>query len=398
MVESQQFTLKDRMKFATKAIHCGFDSDPTTGALISPIYMTSTYMQEIPGVEREFSYTRANNPNFTFLEKQLAALEEAKYATVFSSGLGTLTALISTLSQGDHIVGLDGVYGGTYRLFRSVFSRFGIEYNTIPNPTPEKLAKALSTKPKWLFFETPTNPLLDVFDIEAMVNTAKRYGVSVIVDNTFATPYFQNPLKYGVDVVWHSTTKYISGHSDVVGGVALTNNEVMHEQMVFGRKAIGLNPSPFDCWLIARGAKTLALRMHQHEKNAIAIASFLEKHPKIKKVYFPGLPSHPSHAIAKKQMSGFGGMISAEFKLSLENTKRLLGSFKLFALAESLGGIESLVSHPATMTHASMPALERKRCGIDDGLVRFSVGIEDAQDLIADITQALDGVAIHSED
>lgn len=380
------------MKFATKAIHVGSEPDPLCGAIMPPIYMTTTYLQDAPGEEREFSYTRANNPNFVILEKLLASLEDAKHATVFSSGLGALTAMVSMLSQGDKVVGINGLYGGTYRLFHSVFSRFGIDFFSIPSPSPQHLDKALAMKPKWLFFETPTNPLLEVFDIAALAQAAKRHGVLTIVDNTFATPYLQNPLKLGADIVWHSTTKYIGGHSDVVGGTAITNSDAIKKELDFGRKAIGLNPSPFDTWLLTRGVKTLALRMQQHEKNAMQIAHFLKAHPKVKNVYYPGLESHPSHAIAKKQMAGFGGMISVEFNLSLESTKQLISSFKLISLAESLGGVESLVSHPATMTHASIPALERQRSGVTDGLVRFSVGIEDCQDLVDDLTAALAAV------
>lgn len=380
------------MKFATRAIHAGGEPDKETGAIMPPIYMTSTYIQEAPGENKGYDYTRAGNPNFTILEKSLAALEEAKYATVFSSGLGALTAMISTLSQGDSVVGVNGLYGGTYRLFNSVFSRFGIDFYTIPVPTPEALEKALSKNPKWLFFETPTNPLLEIFDIAALAKAAKKHGVMTIVDNTFATPYFQNPLKYGVDIVWHSTTKYAGGHSDIIGGVAMTNNEEIKKGLDFGRKALGLNPSPFDVWLITRSIKTLALRMEQHQKNAFAVARYLEAHPKVKKVYYPGLTNHPGHEIANKQMSGFGGMVSVEFNLSLEKTKKLISSFKLFALAESLGGVESLISHPATMTHASIPVVERRRSGITDGLVRISVGIEDSEDLIEDLTKALEAI------
>lgn len=378
------------MKFATKAIHIGYEPDPTTGSIMPPIYMTSTYVQESPGESKGYGYTRAHNPNFTILEKVLASLEDAKYATVFSSGLGALTALLSMLSKGDHIVGINGLYGGTYRLFNSVFKRFGIELHLINSPTQEALEKAFAIKPKWLFFETPTNPLLEVFDIAALAKFAKKHEVLTIVDNTFATPYIQNPLKLGVDVVWHSTTKYIGGHSDVIGGAVMTNSLPIKKELDFGRKAIGVNPSPFDVWLLTRGVKTLAVRMEQHQRNAEIIARFLESHPKVKKVYYPGLESHRSHAIAKKQMHGFGGVISVEFNLSLESTKRLISSFKLFSLAESLGGVESLVSHPASMTHASIPNEERRRSGIVDGLVRFSIGIEDSQDLLNDLSSALE--------
>lgn len=377
------------MKFITKAIHVGNEPDPATGAIMPPIYMTSTFVQEAPGETKGYDYTRAGNPNFTIFEKVMAALEEGKYATVFSSGLGCLTGLISMLSSGDKVVAVNGVYGGTYRLFTKVFSRYGIDFSLITDPSPDALEVVLANKPKWLFFETPTNPLLDVFDITLMAKLAKKHGVLTIVDNTFATPYFQNPLTLGADVVWHSTTKYVGGHSDVIGGVAVTNDEKIKHSLDFARMAMGLNPSPFDVWLQTRGIKTLALRMEQHQRNALAIAKFLEKHPKVKKVFYPGLESHPGHAIAKKQMKGFGGMVSVEFNLSMEETKKLIASFKLFSLAESLGGVESLVCHPALMTHASIPATDRHRCGIADGLVRFSVGIEDTQDLIDDLNHAL---------
>lgn len=380
------------MKFATKAIHAGAGPESTTGAVMPPIFMTSTYVQESPGETKGYDYTRAGNPNFTILEKTLAALEDAKYATVFSSGLGALTGLISTLSSGDQVIGFNGVYGGTYRLFNSIFKRYGIDFTSIAKPTPEALERAFKKKPKWLFFETPTNPLLEIFDIEALAKTAKKHGVLTIVDNTFATPYFQNPLNLGADAVFHSTTKYVGGHSDVIGGVAVTNDGKLKHALDFARMAIGLNPSPFDTWLLTRGIKTMAARMEQHQCNAFAIAHFLESHPKVKKVYYPGLESHPNHDIAKKQMSGFSGVISVEFNLSLEKTKQLISSFKLFSLAESLGGIESLVCHPTTMTHASIPEKERHACGITDGLVRLSIGIEDSQDLIDDLRIALNEI------
>lgn len=384
------------MKFATKTIHVGCGPDTTTGAIMPPIYMTSTYVQEAPGETKGYDYTRAGNPNFTILEKVLASLENASHATIFSSGLGALTGLISMLSQGDSVVAFDGVYGGTYRLFNAIFKRYGIEFCSINPSSIETVERALKKKPKWLFFETPTNPLLEVYDISAFVKMAKQHGVLTVVDNTFASPYFQNPLKYGVDLVWHSTTKYIGGHSDVVGGVVMTNSDSTKEALDFARKAMGLNPSPFDAWLLTRGVKTLALRMEQHQKNALAIVDFLKNHPKVKRVYYPGIDSHRNHAIAKKQMSGYAGVLSVEFNLSLESTKKLISSFKLFALAESLGGVESLVSYPATMTHASIPPEERQRIGLSDGLVRFSVGIEDSEDLIADISEALEACSLNS--
>lgn len=378
------------MKFATKAIHAGGVVDPLYGAIMPPIYMTSTYVQEAPGETKGYDYSRAGNPNFTFLEKTLAALEEAEYATVFSSGLGALTAMIATLSQGDMVVALESLYGGTYRLFDAVFKRFGIVFETVKFSSYAVLEHALSKKPKWLLFETPTNPLLEIFDIEACSKIAKRYGVLTVVDNTFGSPYCQNPLKWGADLVWHSTTKYIGGHSDVIGGVVMSNSVAMKEQLDFMRKSLGVNPSPFDAWLVLRGVKTLALRMQKHQDNAMAIAQFFKLHPRVSKVYYPGLPEHEGHSLAKKQMSGFGGMLSVEFNCSLEVAKRLVSSLSLFALAESLGGVESLVCHPATMTHASIPAEERAKIGLRDGLMRFSVGIEDCQDLINDLDQALE--------
>lgn len=377
------------MKFATKAIHAGYQPDGETGAIMPPIYMTSTYIQDYPGESRGgYEYTRAGNPNFTILEALLASLEEASYATIFSSGLGALTGLLSTLKAGDRVLGIDGLYGGTYRLFNSVFSRLGIHFSSVP-ANLEGLHDALACQPKWLIFETPTNPLLDVYDIAALSEAARRQQVLTLVDNTFASPFCQNPLKLGADAVWHSTTKYIGGHSDVIGGVIMTQNKELKDALDFARKALGLNPSPFDAWLTTRGIKTLALRMDRHQYNAGRIALFLHQHPLVKKVYYPGLKTHIGHKIASKQMRGCGGIVSAEFNLLLGDTKKLIASFKLFALAESLGGVESLVNHPATMTHASIPQQERLRQGLSDGLIRFSVGVEDVDDLIADLEGAL---------
>jgi cystathionine beta-lyase/cystathionine gamma-synthase len=379
------------MKIATKVIHVGNEPEQVTGAIMPPIYMTSTFVQDAPGEHSGFEYTRANNPNFVILEKLLASLENAEHATVFSSGLGALSAMITgLLTSGDHVVGVEGLYGGTYRLFNQVFNRFGIKFTNYRNlKSLNELERIFAQKPKWMLFETPTNPLLDVFDIAAMTQIAKKHGALSIVDNTFATPINQNPLDLGADVVWHSTTKYIGGHSDVIGGAIITNMAHVKERVDFARKASGFNPSPFDVWLVNRGVKTLAVRMKQHEINGMAVAKFLAKHPKVAKVYYPGLESHPTHAVAKKQMRGFGGMVSAEFKLPLDAAKKLISSFKLFSLAESLGGVESLVNHPATMTHASIPREERLSLGLSDGLVRFSVGIEDTGDLIADLDEAL---------
>lgn len=382
------------MKFSTKAIHEGQEPDSKTGAIMPPIYMSSTFVLPCPGESKGFEYTRANNPNFEILEKTLASLEEGKHAMVFSSGLGALTALIcGNLSSGDHIVGVNGLYGGTYRLLTKVFNRFGIKFTSHTSNSLRDLETILGTKPKWLLFETPTNPLLEILDIESLTSLARRYQVLSVVDNTFASPYNQNPLLLGADVVWHSTTKYIGGHSDVIGGALITNHDHIHEELKFTRKSIGVNPSPFDTWLVNRGVKTLAARMRIHEENAMAVARFLSTHPLVKKVYYPGLESHKNHLIAKKQMRGFGGMVSVEFKLSNEEVKKLVSSFKLFSLAESLGGVESLVNHPASMTHASIPYEERMKMGLSDGLMRLSVGVEDSQDLINDLHLALSIIA-----
>jgi cystathionine beta-lyase/cystathionine gamma-synthase len=379
------------MDFATKAVHEGYTPD-ATGAVMPPIYMTSTYQLDAPGITKEggYDYTRAGNPNFTILEKVMASLEEAKFATVFSSGLGALTGMLSMLSKGDKVVAINGLYGGTYRLFTQVFVHYGIELILIAADKLDTLEKQLSQpNVKWLLFETPTNPLLGVFDIQECAKIAKRHGILTVIDNTFATPFFQNPLKLGADIVWHSSTKYLGGHSDIIGGVAMTNDAEIAKKLLFSRKAMGLNPSPFDAWLVTRGIKTLALRMKKHQENALKIAQFFEKHPAVKKVYYPGLPSHSTHEIAKKQMSGYSGMVSVEFNLESDKIKALISSLKLFALAESLGGVESLVCHPATMTHATIPVAEREEMGITNGLVRFSIGIEDAQDLIDDVNVAL---------
>ena len=382
------------MKFATKAIHTGWQPDPQTGAVMPPIYMTSTFALDAPGQNRGFDYTRANNPNFVILEKALASLEDAAHATVFSSGMGALMGMISTLTYGDKVIALDGIYGGTYRLFKQVINKFGVELEILYSTSLSEIEQAFhEIKPKWILFETPTNPLLNIFDIEAITQLAKKHHILSIVDNTFASPYCQNPLNLGADVVWHSTTKYLGGHSDVIGGAVMTQDANFKKQLDFARKSLGSNPSPFDCWLITRGIKTLAVRMQQHEKNARRIADFLQNHSKVKHVYYPGLSTHPQFAVAKKQMRAFNGMLSAEFHLSLEQTLQLISSFKLITLAESLGGVESLVCHPVTMTHTVVPPEERKLIGLSDGLVRFSIGIEDVDDLIEDLESALNSIS-----
>lgn len=373
------------MKFSTHAIHSGQKPDPTTGAIIPPLYLTSTYVQETPGVYKGYDYTRAGNPNFTNLEETLAALEGGQLATIFSSGLGATTALGSILKSGDLVIAGNDLYGGTYRLFTTIFNNYGIRFKLINLSDDQELAVALAEKPRMLLVETPTNPLLKITDLRKVLGAAKQADVFTVVDNTFATPYFQKPLELGADAVLHSTTKYIGGHSDIIGGALISNSPEFKEKMDFARKAMGLNPSPFDAWLASRGLKTLAVRMEKHQSNAFAIARFLEAHLLVKKVYYPGLPSHDGHEIAASQMSGFGGVVSVEFNLSLEQMKQLISSFKVFSLAESLGGVESLVDHPASMTHASIPVEERIKIGLSDGLVRISVGIEDEEDLLEDL-------------
>ncbi len=373
------------MKFSTKAVHVGQEPDKETGAVIPPIFMTSTYKQEAPNEHKGYDYTRAGNPNFTNLESTISALENGKFATVFSSGLGAFTSILASLKNGDKVVAGNDIYGGTYRLLNKVFRNYGVELMSINTSDLSQVRKALSAKPKLILMESPTNPLLRISDIKEIAKIAKEFEVTSILDNTFATPYFQNPLDLGVDIVIHSTTKYIGGHSDVVGGTLITNDPKIDQTVKFNRMSLGLNPSPFDCWILSKGIKTLALRMERHAQNALKVARFLEAHKLVKKVYYPGLASHPQHELAKKQMRGFGGIVSVEFDLDLEKTKKLISGFKIFTLAESLGGVESLVDHPASMTHASIPREERIKGGLNDGLVRFSVGIEDAEDLIDDL-------------
>lgn len=375
------------MKFKTRAIHAGAEPDAETGAVMPPLYLTSTFQQDAPGQTRGYDYTRAGNPNFTRLECLLASLEGGKYATVFSSGLGALSAMAAMLKSGDKVIALKGLYGGTYRYFTKILRKQGIDFVVID---VDQLDQYLKEKPAWLLFETPTNPLLDIYDINELCAKAKDAGALTIVDNTFATPYFQNPLKLGADIVWHSTTKYIGGHSDVVGGALITNNQQLNEELAFNRMSIGVNPSPFDAWLTMRGIKTLALRMEQHQKNAMALTDFLAQHPLVKNIYYPGLATHSGNKLANRQMTGFSGMVSVELNLALEDTLQLINSFTLFTLAESLGGVESLINHPATMTHASIPGNRRVEMGISDSLIRFSVGIEDPEDLVNDVKEQLD--------
>ncbi|OGQ05780.1 MAG: cystathionine gamma-synthase [Deltaproteobacteria bacterium RIFCSPLOWO2_01_44_7] len=359
--------------FNTKAVHVGQKPEGLTGAVISPIYQTSTYAQEAPGKHKGFDYTRADNPNYRNLEAAIAALEEGAYATVFSSGIGAELAVLNLLKAGDHVVAGDDLYGGTYRLFTQWGMRFGLSFDFVDGTNPKAFEKAIQKKTKLIWIETPTNPLLKTTDIKAVATIAKKKKILTVADNTFATPYFQKPLNLGAAMSLHSTTKYIGGHSDVIGGVVVTNDKKLKEKLNLARMSLGINPSPFDCWLTQRGLKTLGLRMERHQENAKAVVQFFKKHPLTKKVYYPG----------------FGGMVSAEFKLTVDQTKKLISSFEYFTLGESLGGVESLVCHPATMTHASIPPKERVKRGLSDSLVRFSVGIEDVEDLLDDLKNTL---------
>ena len=378
------------MKFATKAIHVGQEPDEATGATIVPIYQTSTYTQEAPGVNKGYEYSRSGNPTRAALEECVASLEGASYGLAFASGLAATTSVMSLLSPGDHVVAGDDLYGGTYRLFDKVLPRTGgLDFTYADTTDPEAFEKALRPETKLVWIETPTNPMLTLSDIRALSDMAHERGATVVVDNTFASPYFQQPLALGADAVVHSTTKYMGGHSDVVGGAFVTSDEEMYEKVKFYQNAAGAVPGPFDSWLVLRGLKTLSVRMRQHEENALAVAEFLEDHPETATVNYPGLPSHPQHDLAKKQMSGFSGMVSFTLKGGTEAAHAAVQKTELFSFAESLGGVESLVTHPASMTHAAIPREQREARGVTDGLLRLSVGIEDKDDLVADLDQAI---------
>ena len=377
------------MKFATKAIHAGQEPDPSTGAVMTPIFQTATYAQAGLGEHKGFEYSRTSNPTRSALEACIAALEDGKYGLAFASGMAAETAILSLLSAGDHIVSCDDLYGGSYRIFERVMRRYNVDASYVPVGDVAAYEKAIRPNTKMIWLETPTNPLLRLVDIEAVSAIAHRHKLLVVVDNTFASPYFQQPLKLGADIVVHSTTKYINGHSDVIGGALVLNDETVYESIKFYQNAAGGVPSPFDSWLVLRGIKTLAVRMRQHEENARAIAAFLAEHPRIEKVYYPGLMSHPDHQLAKRQMSGFGGMVSFQFKGTRADVDKIVRRFEVFALAESLGGVESLVCHPASMTHGSIPKDIREARGLTDTLLRLSIGIEDIEDLLADLERAL---------
>ncbi len=376
------------MGFSTDAIHAGQTPDPVTGAVITPIYQTSTYAQEELGKNKGFEYGRTHNLTRQSLEANVAALEKGKYGIAFSSGLAATQALTTLVKAGDHIVVSHNVYGGTYRLFELIMKDFGLEFSWVNTSDLKNIENAIKENTKMVYIETPTNPMLNLTDIKGTAEICKKNNLICIVDNTFMSPYFQNPLTLGATIVLHSQTKYINGHSDVIGGILVTSDDKVHERLRYVQNAIGAVPSPFDCWLILRSTKTLAVRMERHNSNAIAFANHLEKSGYCKKIYYPGLTSHPQHELAKKQMSGFGGMISADFG-DVETAKKILKNVKIFTLGESLGGVESLISHPASMTHAAVPKKDREAMGLTDSLVRFSVGIEDIEDLIEDLEQAM---------
>lgn len=378
------------MKLSTKLIHGGVEPDPSTGAIMTPIFQTSTYVQEAPGKNKGFEYARSQNPTRKVLEEALAISENAKYGLSFSSGVAATDAVIKLLQPGDEVIAGNDMYGGTYRLFTKVFEKFGIKFHYVDMFDVKNIEAAINSKTKLIWLETPTNPLLNIVDIAAVTNLVKGKKISVCVDNTFASPYLQNPLDLGADIVMHSATKYLGGHSDVIHGCLMMNDTELREQLYFIQKSCGAVPGPQDCFLILRGLKTLHLRMERHCENGEKIAHFLRNHAKVGKVYWCGFEDHPGYAIAKKQMRGFGGMISFTLKDdSVDTAKKLLSSTKLFALAESLGGVESLINHPATMTHASIPREERIKNGLTDSLIRLSVGVEDADDLIEDLDNAI---------
>jgi cystathionine beta-lyase/cystathionine gamma-synthase len=381
--------LTSRARFSTICLHAGQEPDPATGAIITPIYQTSTYVQDELGKHKGFEYGRTQNPTRLALENNLAAIEGGQAAFAFASGMAAIGAIATMLQPGDHVVVSENVYGGTFRLFDRVLSRSGISFDYVDTSNMDVVERAVTPATRMMFVETPTNPILTLTDLSAASDLASRRGLRLVVDNTFASPYVQRPIELGADIVTHSTTKYLNGHSDSIGGIVIVTRDEDVEWLRFVQNAAGAILGPFDSWLVLRGTKTLPLRMQRHNTNGLAIAQFLAAHPKVRHVHYPGLPSHPQHELATRQMRGFGGMVSFELG-SLEAARRLLNSVRLMALAESLGGVETLISHPSTMTHASVPEGRRAALGITDGLVRISAGIEDIDDLIEDLAQALD--------
>jgi cystathionine gamma-lyase/cystathionine beta-lyase/cystathionine gamma-lyase/homocysteine desulfhydrase len=391
MYRSGIVKLTSNARFSTICLHAGQEPDPSTGAIITPIYQTSTYVQEELGRHKGFEYGRTHNPTRLALERNLAAIEGGQAAFAFASGMAAIGAIATMLQAGDHVIVTDNVYGGTFRLFERVFTRFRLTFSYVDTSRLDEIERAVTGSTRMLFVETPSNPILTLTDLRAAADLAHRHNLRLVVDNTFASPYLQRPIELGADIVTHSTTKYLNGHSDSVGGITIATRDDDAEWLKFVQNAEGAILSPFDSWLVLRGTKTLPLRMQRHNTNGVALAEFLASHRKVRHVYYPGLSSHPQHELAKRQMRGFGGMVSFELG-SLEAARRVLNSVRLLSLAESLGGVETLISHPATMTHASVPAERRAALGITDGLVRVSVGLEDIEDLKEDLSQALDRI------
>jgi len=378
------------MKFGTKAIHAGQEPDPTTGAIMTPIFQTSTYWQESPGNHKGYAYARGKNPTRKALEDCMAALENAEFGLAFSSGMGATDTVMKLLKPGDEVITGNDLYGGSYRMFTQIFAQYGIKFHFIDLNDAANINNYVTENTKLIWIETPTNPTMRIVDISAAATIAKSNNLLLVVDNTFASPYLQNPIDLGADIVMHSATKYLGGHSDVIMGALLTNRQDLFDKLAFIQNSCGAVPGPMDCFLVLRGLKTLHLRMKAHCENGRKVAEYLKNHPKVEVVYWPGFVDHPNHEIAKKQMRDFGGMISFSTKgATLESTFKLASSFKIFSLAESLGGVESLINHPATMTHASIPKVERDKAGVTDTLLRLSVGVEDAEDILADLEQAL---------
>ncbi len=381
------------MRFSTKAVHAGEELERPTGTVVVPVYQVSTYRQLEPGVEGPYVYSRSGNPTRTALENSLASLEGARYGLAFASGMGAITTVIlGLLRRGDHVISVEDLYGGTRRLFDRIFRNFGVEFTYVEGSKAEEFEKALRSETKMVWVETPTNPLLKLVDLESVAKIAHEHSSVVAVDNTFMSPYLQQPLKFGADIAVHSTTKYLGGHSDLVGGGVALSDEEVYEKLRYAQNAAGAIPGPWDCWLVLRGIKTLAVRMDRHCTNAQRIAEFLNEHEKAAKVLYPGLKSHPQHELARKQMAGFGGMVSFYLKGNRDSYKNLLKHVEVFTVAESLGSVESLIEHPSSMTHASLPKEIRESIGVTDSLIRLSIGIEDVQDLIEDLSRALDQI------
>ena len=391
MYRKRLVKLTARARFSTICLHAGQEPDPSTGAIITPIYQTSTYVQDELGKHKGFEYGRTQNPTRLAVERNLAAIESGKAAFAFASGMAAIGAIATMLQSGDHVIVSDNTYGGTFRLFDKVLTRYQLAFSYVDTSKLDLVERAITPATRMLFVETPTNPIMTLTDLRAAADLARRRGIRLVVDNTFASPYIQRPIELGADLVTHSTTKYLNGHSDSIGGIVVAMRDDDIEWLKFVQNAEGAILSPFDSWLVLRGTKTLPLRMLQHNANGLALAQFLAAHPKVRRVYYPGLPTHPQHDLAKRQMRGFGGMLAFDLG-SLEAARRVLNNVRLHALAESLGGVETLISHPATMTHASVPAERRAALGITDGLVRISAGIEDVEDLKEDLAQALERV------